>query len=147
MSPPDEPVARLPAAPALVVALGTLAGQLLGVIRDVVIAGQFGAGGAIDAFLVAQAVMNLVLGLVAGALAKAVVPVVAGDPAVAGGGRASGGRAGRRRRRPPGPSRGHPLARARGLRADCPVRTQRAQLGSAARLSSHSGRMRPIGVA
>ncbi|MGW5053349.1 lipid II flippase MurJ [Actinokineospora sp. NPDC004072] len=38
---------------------------------------MFGAGAAVDAFLVAQGLMNLVLGLIAGALAKAAVPVVA----------------------------------------------------------------------
>lgn len=72
-----SPAERLPAAAALVVAVGTLAGLLLGFLRDIVIAGRFGASSQIDAFLVAQAVMNLVLGLIAGALAKAVVPVVA----------------------------------------------------------------------
>lgn len=55
----------------------TAAGAALGLGRDVVVAAVFGAGPAMDAFLVAQGLMNLVLGLVSGALAKAVVPVVA----------------------------------------------------------------------
>lgn len=62
---------------ALLTAGLTLVGSALGLVRDVVIAAVFGAGAALDAFLVAQGLMNLVLGLVAGALAKAAVPVVA----------------------------------------------------------------------
>ncbi|GGS43766.1 murein biosynthesis integral membrane protein MurJ [Actinokineospora fastidiosa] len=62
---------------ALLTAGLTLAGSALGLVRDVVIAAVFGAGPAVDAFLVAQGLMNLVLGLVAGALAKAAIPVVA----------------------------------------------------------------------
>lgn len=56
---------------------------LLGFLRDVIIAAVFGASAAIDAYLVAQGLMNLVLALAAGAVAKAVVPIVA--PAVAAG--------------------------------------------------------------
>ncbi|WP_456600268.1 murein biosynthesis integral membrane protein MurJ [Blastococcus sp. SYSU DS0616] len=55
----------------------TAVSQLLGFVRDAVIAAVFGAGAALDAYLVAQGVMNLVLALVAGALARAVVPPVA----------------------------------------------------------------------
>lgn len=62
---------------ALLTAGLTLAGSALGLGRDVVIAAVFGAGPEVDAFLVAQGLMNLVLGLVSGALAKAAVPVVA----------------------------------------------------------------------
>jgi putative peptidoglycan lipid II flippase len=51
----------------------------LGFLRDVVIAGVFGAGGELDAYLVAQGLMNLVLALVAGAMAKATVPVLAAE--------------------------------------------------------------------
>lgn len=54
----------------------TAVSQLLGFVRDAVIAAVFGAGAALDAYLVAQGVMNLVLALVAGALARAVVPPV-----------------------------------------------------------------------
>lgn len=50
---------------------------LLGFLRDIVIAAIFGASAEVDAYLVAQGLMNVVLGLVAGALAKSVVPVVA----------------------------------------------------------------------
>ena len=50
--------------------------QILGFVRDAAIAAVFGAGGELDAYLVAQGVMNLVLALVAGALARAVVPPV-----------------------------------------------------------------------
>jgi putative peptidoglycan lipid II flippase len=49
----------------------------LGFARDVVIAAVFGAGAALDAYFVAQGLMNVVLGLVAGAMAKATVPVAA----------------------------------------------------------------------
>ena len=63
-------------AAALVTAL-TFISAILGFFRDVVIAGVFGAGGELDAYLVAQGLMNLVLALVAGAMAKATVPVLA----------------------------------------------------------------------
>jgi putative peptidoglycan lipid II flippase len=61
---------------------------LLGLGRDIVVSAVFGASSELDAYLVAQGLMNLVLALVAGALASAVVPVVspraaAGDPAPA----------------------------------------------------------------
>lgn len=60
---------------ALLVSL-TAISQVLGFARDAVIAAVFGAGAALDAYLVAQSVMNLVLALIAGALARAVVPPV-----------------------------------------------------------------------
>jgi len=53
------------------------ASAVLGLLRDVVIAAVFGAGADVDAYLVAQGLMNLVLALAAGAVAKATVPVVA----------------------------------------------------------------------
>jgi putative peptidoglycan lipid II flippase len=71
---------------ALLTAGLSLAGSALGLVRDLSIAVVFGAGAEVDAFLVAQGLMNLVLGLVTGALAKAAIPVVARS--VAGGGRA-----------------------------------------------------------
>ena len=61
-------------AAALVTVLTTVS-ALLGFVRDVVIAGVFGAGGELDAYLVAQGLMNLVLALVAGAMAKVAVLV------------------------------------------------------------------------
>lgn len=61
---------------AAVLASLTAVSQLLGLVRDAVIAAVFGAGAALDAFLVAQGVMNLVLALVAGAMARAIVPPV-----------------------------------------------------------------------
>jgi len=69
---------------ALLAALAAASG-LLGFGRDTVIAAVFGASAAVDAYLVAQGLMNLVLALVADAVAKAVVPPVAravieGDP-------------------------------------------------------------------
>lgn len=75
---------RLARSAALVAAL-TAGSQLLGFVRDAVIAAVFGATAAVDAYLVAQGVMNLVLGLLAGAVAKALVPplsraVEAGEP-------------------------------------------------------------------
>jgi putative peptidoglycan lipid II flippase len=63
-------------AAALVTVL-TAFSAVLGFVRDVVIAGVFGAGAQLDAYLVAQGLMNLVLALVAGAMAKATVPVLA----------------------------------------------------------------------
>lgn len=62
---------------AAVVTVLTAASTLLGFVRDVVIAAVFGAGAALDAYFVAQGLMNVVLGLVAGAMAKAAVPVTA----------------------------------------------------------------------
>lgn len=52
------------------------ASALLGLVRDIVIARQFGASSDLDAYLVAQGLLNVVLGLLAGAMAKATVPVV-----------------------------------------------------------------------
>ena len=63
-------------AAALVTGLTALS-AVLGFLRDVVIAGVFGAGAELDAFLVAQGLMNLVLALIAGAMAKSTVPVLA----------------------------------------------------------------------
>jgi putative peptidoglycan lipid II flippase len=51
--------------------------QLLGFVRDAVIVAVFGISAELDAYLVAQGVMNLVLGLIAGAVAKSLVPPVA----------------------------------------------------------------------
>jgi putative peptidoglycan lipid II flippase len=60
------------------IVLVTLAGfsHLLGFARDAVIVAVFGVSAQVDAYLVAQGVMNLVLGLIAGAVAKALVPTV-----------------------------------------------------------------------
>lgn len=62
---------------AVLTAALTLAGAVLGLARDVSIAAVFGAGPEVDAYLVAQGLMNLVLALIAGAIAKAAIPVVA----------------------------------------------------------------------
>jgi putative peptidoglycan lipid II flippase len=70
----------VPRAAALVAAL-TAGSTLLGLARDIVIAGVYGAGADLDAYLVAQGLMNIVLGLVAGAMAKAAVPAVAREAA------------------------------------------------------------------
>lgn len=48
--------------------------QVLGFVRDAVIAAVYGAGSELDAYLVAQGLMNLVLALAAGAMAKSIVP-------------------------------------------------------------------------
>lgn len=74
---------RIAQAAALVTGL-TAASSILGFVRDVVIAGVFGAGAELDTYLVAQGLMNLVLALVAGAMAKATVPVLAGQQAANG---------------------------------------------------------------
>ena len=55
----------------------TLGSQVLGLLRDVTVAAVFGVDATLDAYLVAQGLMNLVLALMAGAVAKAVVPTVA----------------------------------------------------------------------
>jgi putative peptidoglycan lipid II flippase len=67
---------RIARSAALVAGL-TAASQVLGFVRDAVIAAVFGTSASVDAYLVAQGLMNLVLGLIAGAIAKAVVPPVA----------------------------------------------------------------------
>lgn len=61
---------------AVLTALAAISG-LLGFGRDAAIAAVFGVDAAVDAYLVAQGLMNLVLALVAGAVAKALVPTVA----------------------------------------------------------------------
>lgn len=65
----------------MLLAVLTAGSTLLGLVRDIVIAGVFGADADLDAYLVAQGLMNLVLGLVAGAIAKASVPVLAREAA------------------------------------------------------------------
>lgn len=48
--------------------------QVLGYVRDAVVAAVFGAGAELDAYLVAQGALNLVVTLAAVAMARAVVP-------------------------------------------------------------------------
>ncbi len=62
---------------ALLVTALTGASQLLGFVRDAVNAWAFGASSDYDAYLVAQGMMNLVLAMIASAMAKATVPTVA----------------------------------------------------------------------
>ncbi|WP_369130195.1 murein biosynthesis integral membrane protein MurJ [Modestobacter roseus] len=81
---PGRGIAR---AATLLVSL-TAVSQVLGFVRDAVIAAVFGAGAALDAYLVSQGVMNLVLALMAGALARAVVPPVSRAAAAGESGRA-----------------------------------------------------------
>lgn len=50
---------------------------ILGFGRDIVIAVMFGAGAGLDAYLVAQGLMNVVLALIADAMARSVTPVTA----------------------------------------------------------------------
>lgn len=59
----------------------TAVSTLLGFLRDVVVAAIFGAGAELDAYLVAQGLMNIVLGLVAYAMARSATPVVAREAA------------------------------------------------------------------
>lgn len=61
---------------AAILAALTALSQVLGFVRDAVLAAVFGAGAELDAFLVAQGLMNLVLAVVAGAMARAIVPPV-----------------------------------------------------------------------
>ncbi|WP_026532450.1 murein biosynthesis integral membrane protein MurJ [Arthrobacter sp. H41] len=64
----------------LVTAL-TAISTLFGFLRDVVIAAVYGAGASLDAYLVAQGLMNIVLGLIAYAMARSVIPVTAREAA------------------------------------------------------------------
>jgi putative peptidoglycan lipid II flippase len=75
---------RIAQAAALVTGLTALS-SILGFLRDVVIAGAFGASAELDSYLVAQGLMNLVLALVAGAMSKATVPVLAAQNTTDGG--------------------------------------------------------------
>lgn len=61
---------------AVLTALAAVSG-LLGFGRDAAIAAVFGVDSAVDAYLVAQGLMNLVLALVVAAAAKALIPAVA----------------------------------------------------------------------
>jgi putative peptidoglycan lipid II flippase len=70
-SPPREPLARY----AGLTGLATLASRLLGLARDQTLAAAFGAGNAMDAFVVAFRIPNLVRDLFAeGAMSAALVP-------------------------------------------------------------------------
>ena len=60
---------------AVLTALAAVSG-LLGFARDAAIAAVFGVDSAVDAYLVAQGLMNLVLALAAAAAAKALIPAV-----------------------------------------------------------------------
>ncbi|MFC3300539.1 integral membrane protein MviN [Arthrobacter agilis] len=62
---------------AVVVTALTAVSTIFGFLRDVVIAAVYGAGPDLDAYLVAQGLMNVVLGLVAYAMARSVTPVIA----------------------------------------------------------------------
>ncbi len=59
----------------------TAVSTLFGFVRDVVIAAVFGAGAELDAYLVAQGLMNIVLGLIAYAMARAAIPVTSREAA------------------------------------------------------------------
>lgn len=70
------PLARRIAAAALLIALGNIASRLLGVVRESVIAGQFGRGAGVDAFTAASAIPTILYNLlVDGAISAALVPV------------------------------------------------------------------------
>lgn len=65
------------AAATLIIALLTAGSRVLGFLREAIYASVFGASPELDAFLVAQGVPNLVLGLVSTAIATAATPVLA----------------------------------------------------------------------
>lgn len=69
---------------AVVVVALTAVSTVFGFVRDVVIAAVYGAGPELDAYLVAQGLMNVVLGLIAYAMARSVTPVVAREVAAEG---------------------------------------------------------------
>lgn len=70
--------ARGLAAATLTIAVLTAVSRVLGFLRETVYASVFGASGELDAFLVAQGVPNLVIGLVSSAIATAATPYLAG---------------------------------------------------------------------
>lgn len=59
----------------LLIAFFNLMSRLLGLLRDVVIARQFGAGDFIDAYQMALKTPNMLFAIVCGALVTVVVPV------------------------------------------------------------------------
>ena len=61
----------------------TAASTVLGFARDVVVGAVFGAGAELDAWLVAQGVLNVVLGLIAWAMARSVTPVTSREATAA----------------------------------------------------------------
>ncbi|GAB3248708.1 murein biosynthesis integral membrane protein MurJ [Arthrobacter pigmenti] len=63
----------------------TAISTLLGFVRDIVIAAVYGAGTALDAYWVAQGLMNILLGLVGYSMMRSVTPVVAREVAAEGG--------------------------------------------------------------
>lgn len=65
----------------MLVTVLTAGSAALGLARDVVVGAVFGAGRELDAYLVAQGLMNIALALVAGAMAKAVTPTTAREAA------------------------------------------------------------------
>jgi putative peptidoglycan lipid II flippase len=80
-APSREPLARY----AGLTALATLASRLLGLVRDQVLAAFFGAGNAMDAFVVAFRIPNLVRDLFAeGAMSAAFVPTFTRELALKG---------------------------------------------------------------
>lgn len=59
----------------ILIAFFSFLSKLLGLLRDIVIAGKFGATGATDAYLVALTAPNLLFYIISGALAAVAVPV------------------------------------------------------------------------
>ncbi|GAP77573.1 MULTISPECIES: murein biosynthesis integral membrane protein MurJ [Brachybacterium] len=59
----------------------TFVSLVLGFVRDVVIGAVFGAGAGLDAYFAAQGLMNIVVAFVAGAMARAVLPVTSRESA------------------------------------------------------------------
>lgn len=59
----------------ILIAFFSFLSKLLGLLRDIVIAGKFGASGATDAYLVALTAPNLLFYIISGALAAVAVPV------------------------------------------------------------------------
>lgn len=71
-----QPATRAFAIAAVLIALGNIASRVFGLVREIVIAGTFGRGLAIDAFTAASAVPTLVYDLlINGAISAALVPV------------------------------------------------------------------------
>src|SRR5436853_1976424 len=74
--PPTAALLRLGAIAATLIAIGNIASRVLGLARESVIAGLFGAGAAVDAFTAASTIPTTLYDLlINGAISAALVPV------------------------------------------------------------------------
>ncbi|MPZ22206.1 MAG: murein biosynthesis integral membrane protein MurJ [Dehalococcoidia bacterium] len=77
VSPPSSPVARSLIVAAAIVALGFVGSRLLGVLRTIAIAGEFGTGDDVEAYFVAFRLPDLIFQVLAGAaIGSAFIPTL-----------------------------------------------------------------------